>query len=80
MLAVHRVLAVFFQHHVDFLTSYQQNNDYDTFSAGLDSSWGYILNDTKVTAPLWLGEFGTCHTSFVNVNVSTRRRNGVDDR
>ena len=38
--------------------------DYDAFKTALDSAWGYIVNEGHpYTAPLWLGEFGTNHTS-----------------
>jgi endoglucanase len=37
---------------------------YDAFKAALDSAWGYIVTEGHpYTAPLWLGEFGTDHTT-----------------
>lgn len=33
------------------------------FAALLDAAWGYVAQPGKpYTAPLWLGEFGTCHS------------------
>ena len=38
--------------------------DYTAFAAALDSAWGYIVSEGHpYTAPLWLGEFGTNHTT-----------------
>ncbi|HEY3594565.1 MAG TPA: glycoside hydrolase family 5 protein [Polyangiaceae bacterium] len=37
---------------------------YDAFKSALDSAWGYIVTEGQpYTAPVWLGEFGTNHTS-----------------
>eukprot|EP01121_Diplochlamys_sp_Union-15-3_P022633 TRINITY_DN9707_c0_g1_i2.p1 TRINITY_DN9707_c0_g1~~TRINITY_DN9707_c0_g1_i2.p1 ORF type:complete len:379 (-),score=48.71 TRINITY_DN9707_c0_g1_i2:38-1174(-) len=36
-------------------------SSYNDFKSKLDNSWGYIVNEN--IAPLWLGEFGTCHSS-----------------
>lgn len=37
---------------------------YDAFKAALDTAWGYTISDGHpYTAPLWVGEFGTDHTT-----------------
>jgi endoglucanase len=37
---------------------------YATFKAALDSAWGNIITEGQTfTAPLWVGEFGTNHTT-----------------
>jgi len=37
---------------------------YDAFKAAMDGAWGGILTAGQAyTAPLWLGEFGTNHTT-----------------
>ena len=37
---------------------------YAAFKAALDSAWGYIVTTGQAyTAPLWVGEFGTNHTT-----------------
>jgi endoglucanase len=35
---------------------------YIALKASLDSNWGF-LTDPPVAVPVWVGEFGTCHTS-----------------
>jgi endoglucanase len=38
--------------------------DYNAFKAAMDAAWGFILTENQAyTAPLWLGEFGTNHTT-----------------
>ncbi len=38
--------------------------DYSAFKAAMDSAWGFIITENQAyTAPLWLGEFGTNHTT-----------------
>jgi len=47
----------------DYSWDYTQS-DYATFAQELNSAWGYILSlNESLVAPLWLGEFGTCHES-----------------
>lgn len=41
-----------------------QDGSYDLIRNHLDHKWGYILLNN--TAPLILGEFGTCHSSIVD--------------
>jgi endoglucanase len=37
---------------------------YADFKAALDSAWGYVITTGQAyTAPLWVGEFGTNHTT-----------------
>lgn len=39
-------------------------NSCDDLTSNLHSNWAYLLTPGKeFTAPVWLGEFGTCHTS-----------------
>jgi hypothetical protein len=41
-------------------------------AAALDQQWGYILTPGQsYTAPLWLGEFGNCHTSATCITDTT---------
>ena len=48
----------------------QTNNDYDAFAAYLDLAWGFV--SINGTAPLWVGEFGTCNSAYeVNHLMST---------
>lgn len=35
---------------------------YSTLKSQLDSQWGFLL-DAPTNVPVWVGEFGTCHTS-----------------
>lgn len=38
--------------------------DYAAFKTALDSAWGYIITEGRAyTAPVWIGEFGTDHTT-----------------
>lgn len=54
-----------------FLVDYDElSKDLGSLSCGLGSEeivgdmWGFLLKQNeKYTAPVWLGEFGTCHTS-----------------
>lgn len=43
---------------------YHTFSTYAQLAQQLNTSWGYIMTPNKpYTAPVWLGEFGTCHTS-----------------
>ncbi len=46
-------------------SNYQSNySTYAEFTQQVNSAWGYIMTaGQSYTAPVWLGEFGTCHTS-----------------
>jgi endoglucanase len=35
---------------------------YNSLKTSLDSNWG-VLTDSPIGVPVWVGEFGTCHTS-----------------
>jgi len=44
---------------------------YQSFKSTLDQSFGYIMTEGQsYTAPVWLGEYGTCHTSVSCVDSS----------
>ncbi|KAH3757012.1 glycoside hydrolase family 5 protein [Pelomyxa schiedti] len=47
-------------------------NSYSIFSSELDEAWGFIMKSNEsYTAPIWLGEFGTCHSSSDCVDDTT---------
>eukprot|EP01084_Bolivina_argentea_P253807 426484_1 len=50
---------------------FQKNNSYYAFEKKINEKWGYIFQGNKSAgdeylAPVWLGEFGTCHHSINN--------------
>ena len=48
---------------------------YNTLKSQLDSKWGFLL-DAPIDAPVWVGEFGTCHTSASCITSNTPSDSG----
>ena len=49
----------------DYSWFHSQIYSYDQLASDLGSTWGFIIvEDQPFTAPLWVGEFGTCNTSI----------------
>src|SRR5260370_22704435 len=47
-------------------------SSYSQLQQQLDQAWGYLLAPGQIyTAPVWVGEYGTCHTSSVCLQDST---------
>ena len=47
-------------------------------AAQLEKAWGYIVTpDEKYTAPIWLGEFGNCHTASLCVTDTAANSSGL---
>ncbi|HEV2323309.1 MAG TPA: cellulase family glycosylhydrolase [Terracidiphilus sp.] len=56
---------------------YQSFSTYSQLAQNLNNHWGYILTpDQPYTAPVWVGEFGTCHTTVSCFQSSTAGTNG----
>jgi endoglucanase len=48
----------------DYSFDYSNLSGYSELAADLNQAWGYILaSGQSYTAPVWLGEFGNCHTA-----------------
>ncbi len=48
----------------DYSFDYSNLSGYSQLAADLNQEWGYILTSNQsYTAPVWLGEFGNCHTA-----------------
>jgi endoglucanase len=48
----------------DYSFDYSNLSGYAQLAADLNQAWGYILAPNQpYTAPVWLGEFGNCHTA-----------------
>ena len=51
---------------------YQSFSTYSQLAQNLNDHWGYILTPNQpYTAPVWVGEFGTCHTTVSCFQSST---------
>ena len=55
---------------------FNSDNSYQALEKSINQHWGYIFQGNKsngdlYTAPVWLGEFGTCHDSTTNCLNST---------
>jgi endoglucanase len=47
-------------------------SSYAQLQQQLDQAWGYILAPSEIyTAPVWIGEYGTCHTNSACLQDST---------
>ena len=48
--------------------SWDQNSNYNQLEATLNKNWGYIFSDSSKPyyAPVWMGEFGECHSNNNN--------------
>jgi endoglucanase len=56
----------------DYVFSHAPYTTYAAMKTDLGNAWGYILTQNQpYTAPVWVGEFGTDHTSPSNVNGTT---------
>lgn len=55
----------------DYSWFHAEINSYEELAADLGSWWGFlIVEDQAWTAPVWVGEFGTCNTSAACVQPS----------
>jgi endoglucanase len=56
----------------DYSSYHNGLSSYIQLQQQLDRAWGYILAPGQIyTAPVWVGEYGTCHTSSVCLQDST---------
>jgi endoglucanase len=56
----------------DYSFDYSNLSGYSELASDLSQAWGYILTPGQTyTAPVWLGEFGNCHTSSTCITDTT---------
>jgi endoglucanase len=56
----------------DYSFDYSNLSGYAELASDLNQAWGYILAPNQAyTAPVWLGEFGNCHTAATCVTDTT---------
>jgi endoglucanase len=56
----------------DYSWFHAQIYSYDQLAYDLGSTWGFIIaEDQPFTAPVWVGEFGTCNTSLACIEGSS---------
>lgn len=54
----------------DYAWFHNGMSSYGSLKSQLDSRWGFLLDPT-VNTPVWVGEFGTCHTSATCIASTT---------
>ena len=56
----------------DYAWFHGKLGSYEQLASELGSTWGFlIVQDQPYTAPVWVGEFGTCNTDLSCVNATT---------
>jgi endoglucanase len=56
----------------DYSWFHTNAEDYASLKTALGDAWGYLLTQGKpFTAPVWVGEFGTCHTADACVDAAS---------
>lgn len=62
----------------DYSFDYSNLSGYAQLAADLTQAWGYILSPNQpYTAPVWLGEFGNCHTAASCITSSSTGSGGL---
>jgi endoglucanase len=62
----------------DYSFDYSNLSGYSELAADLNQKWGYILTPNQpYIAPVWLGEFGNCHTAAACISSRSQGSGGL---